>query len=511
MTIAQNNPPSSTNFWLERRTIVAYAVSLLALAEIIDLTIVSVAVPHIMGSLNANLSEVSLTMTSYIVAAAVCIPLTGLVTRKFGTKRVILASAVIFMISSILCGISSSLTEMVIFRLMQGVGGAFLPSIAQSYISRNFTQEEQPKVMTAYSLCVVMGPVLGPILGGILSESLSWRWIFYINVPICIAGFILIWKNMKQEVEENVKIDYISFAFMALGVACLEYFIDEGNSNNWLDSMQMLIVLTTAIILLIFFVWRGVLGKSVINLNVFKNTNVMLCCLCMFVFMLLLSASMAYFPTMLQQSFGYPVDTAGLITAPRGLIALVAAPIIAKLMGVVDPRKILFCGLFISALGSFMLASYAPQVSQGYIIASVIIQGIGMMAFFIPIMQIIFIGVDSSMHNDVSGIFNFFRNMASSVGTSLSATIIAHQMQVTYHDMGAQVSPYARGYQTWAQHLGNTPDAMKAVIAQATVMGQGAFVSYLDVYFVTGVIMLCTLWLPFVLKRPTRGAPIHLE
>ena len=205
MTIAQNNPPSSTNFWLERRTIVAYAVSLLALAEIIDLTIVSVAVPHIMGSLNANLSEVSLTMTSYIVAAAVCIPLTGLVTRKFGTKRVILASAVIFMISSILCGISSSLTEMVIFRLMQGVGGAFLPSIAQSYISRNFTQEEQPKIMTAYSLCVVMGPVLGPILGGILSESLSWRWIFYINVPICIAGFILIWKNMKQEVEENVK------------------------------------------------------------------------------------------------------------------------------------------------------------------------------------------------------------------------------------------------------------------------------------------------------------------
>ncbi len=511
MTTSELSPSSSTSFWLERRTIVAYAVSLLALAEIIDLTIVAVAVPHIMGSLNANLSDVSLTMTSYIVAAAVCIPLTGLVTRKFGTKHVILASAVTFMIASILCGISTSLTEMVLFRLLQGVGGAFLPSIAQSYISRSFTPEEQPKIMTAYSLCIVMGPVLGPILGGVLSESLSWRWIFYINVPICIAGFVLIWKNMENKIEENVKIDYTSFAFMALGVAFLEYFIDEGNSNNWLDSMQMIIVLTTAIILLIFFAWRGILGKSVINFEVFKNVNVMLCCVAMFIFMLLLSASMAYFPTMLQQSFGYPVDTAGLITAPRGLVALFAAPIIAKLMGVVDPRRILFCGLLISAVGSFMLASYAPQVSQFYIICSVIVQGIGMMAFFIPIMQILFIDVSESIHNDISGIFNFFRNMASSVGTSVAATIIAHQMQVTYHDMGSHVSLYDRGYQIWSQSLGNTPEQMKLVIAQANVMGQGAFVSYLDVYFITGVIMLCTLWLPFVLKRPQRGAAIHLE
>ncbi|HCY38490.1 MAG TPA: MFS transporter, partial [Neisseriales bacterium] len=218
MTIAQNNPPVSTSFWLEPRSIVAYAVMLLALAEIIDLTIVAVAVPHIMGSLSANLSEVSLTMTSYIVAAAVCIPLTGLVTRKFGTKKVILVSAILFLFSSVLCGLSTSVTEMVIFRLMQGVGGAFLPSIAQSYISRSFTAEEQPKMMTVYSLIMVMGPILGPIFGGYLAENLSWRWCFYINVPICITSFVLIWRNMKKEVQEPVKIDYISFAFMAFGI-----------------------------------------------------------------------------------------------------------------------------------------------------------------------------------------------------------------------------------------------------------------------------------------------------
>ncbi len=511
MTIAQNNPPVSTSFWLEPRSIVAYAVMLLALAEIIDLTIVAVAVPHIMGSLSANLSEVSLTMTSYIVAAAVCIPLTGLVTRKFGTKKVILVSAILFLFSSVLCGLSTSVTEMVIFRLMQGVGGAFLPSIAQSYISRSFTAEEQPKMMTVYSLIMVMGPILGPIFGGYLAENLSWRWCFYINVPICITSFVLIWRNMKKEVQEPVKIDYISFAFMAFGIGCLEYFIDEGNTNNWFDSMQMIIIFTIAIVLLIFFIWRGFLGKSVINLSIFRNTNFVLCCLSMFLFMLLVNGSLAYFPTMLQQSFNYPVDTAGLISAPRGLVAFIAAPIVAKLMNKVDPRKILFVGLCIFSGSSFFLSSYAPAVSPMYIIITMLIQGVGMMAFFIPLMQIVFIDVPKELHGDVSGVFNFFRNFASSIGTSLSATIISHQLQVTYHDMGAHISPYSRGFMWWSQQLGNPPEVTKSAIAQAQIMAQGSLVSYIDSFMIFGSMMLVFLWLPFLLKRPTRGAPIHLE
>lgn len=505
-------PQSNINFWLEPRTLVAYAVSLLALAEIIDLTIVAVAIPHIMGSLSANLSEVSLTMTSYIVAAAVCIPLTGLVTRKFGMKHVVLASAVIFGISSVLCGMSTSLNEMIFFRLVQGVGGAFLPSIAQSYISRSFTPEEQPKMMTVFSLCVVMGPIIGPVFGGALAENLDWRWCFYVNVPICIAGFLLIWRYMNNDKHDDVKIDYLSFAFMALGVGCLEYFIDEGNTNNWFDSMEMVIVLTIAVVLLIFFVWRGLLGKSVINFKIFKNANFVLCCLSMFMFMLMASASLAYFPTMLQQSFGYPVDTAGYITAPRGLIAFIIAPIVAKLIGKVDARRVMFIGLLTFGIGCFMLSSYAPMVSQSYIICSMLIQGAGMMAFFIPIMQIVFIDVPQSLHSDISGVFNFFRNIASSVGTSLSSTIVSHQMQVTYHDMGAHVSPYERGYLWWSQSLASgIPEQSKIMLAQAQVMGQGALVSYLDSFFAFGCGMLLILWLPFLLKRPAAGAPVHMD
>ncbi len=501
----------SRSFWLQHRTIVAYAVSLLALAEIVDLTIVSVAIPNIMGSLNANLSEVSLTMTSYIVAAAVCIPLTGLVTRKFGMKNVVLVSALIFGISSVLCGMSTSLNEMIMFRLMQGVGGAFLPSIAQSYISKNFTQQEQPKIMTFYSLCVVLGPIIGPIFGGVLSENLNWRWCFYVNVPICIAGFVLILMYMKQEILEKVNIDYISFAFMALGVGCLEYFIDEGNTNNWFDSMEMIIVLVIALVLIGFFIWRGLLGKSVVNFKIFKNFNFVLCCATLFLYMLMASGTLTYFPTLLQQSYGYPVDTAGIISAPRGMAAFVTAIFVAKLMGKIDPRKIMCFGILSFATGCYMLSSYGPAVSESYIIVSLLIQGVGMMSFFVPLMQIVFIDVPKEMNGDVSGLFNFFRNFSTSIGTSVASTIVSHQMQVTYHDMGAHISPYDRGFQVWSQHLPGVSEQGKVMVAQLQVMSQGSLVSYLDSFYIfaLGIIFIC--WLPFLMKRPKVGAPVHLD
>jgi DHA2 family multidrug resistance protein len=497
---------NKVNFWLQTRTIVAYAVSMLALAEIVDLTIVAVAIPHIMGSLNANLSEVSLTMTSYIVAAAVCLPLTGLVTRKYGIKHVILASTLLFGISSVLCGLSTSLTEMVLFRLLQGIGGAFLPSIAQTYISKNFTSAEQPKIMTFYSLCVVLGPIIGPIFGGTLTESLNWRWCFYVNVPICITGFLLIWSFMPKDKAEKLKIDYISFLFLAFGVGCFEYFIDEGNKNNWFDSQEMVIMIVTSCILIGFFIYRGLLGKSVINFVIFRNSNVVLCCISMFIFMSMASASLTYFSTMLQQIYGYPVNTAGYLNAPRGMVAFVAAPIIIKLIGAkLDARIVMMSGMACFALGCFMMSSYSTSLSISYLITSVIIQGMGMMGFFIPIMQIVFIGVSDELHGEVSGIFNFSRNIASSVGTSLSSTIVSHQMQVSYHDLGTKITPYSRGFLWWSQKMPMTPIQGQAALAHFQVLQQSALISYLDSFYCFGLLLLIFCWLPFILKKPVGG------
>jgi len=492
---------SKQSFWLQPRTMVAYAVSLLALAEIIDLTIVAVAIPQMMGSLGANLDTIAMVTTAYIVAAAVFIMLSGIIIRKYGMKRVIMASAIVFVISSVLCGQATSLPEMIVFRIAQGVGGAFLPSVAQSYISKNFIGKEQTKIMTIFSLVVVMGPVIGPVLGGTLVAELSWRWIFYINVPICVVALFLISIYMKAEPMKKIKLDYISFAFMAFGVGMLEYFIDEGNSHSWFKSIGMTTMLTSSLILIGFFIWRGILGKTVVNLNIFKNKNFVFSCIVMFVFMIFATASLAYFPTMMQNIFNYPVDIAGYISAPRGIAAIVTALFIPKLCTIFGERIIIFIGMLAFSIGCLMLSSYGTSVSMSYIITSMAFQGFGMMAFFIPIMQVCFIGIPDEENTDASGVFNFFRNFGASVGTSIAATTISRQMQVNYNDLGQHISPYAEGYQLWLQNIEGVNETMQVAIAQTQVQQQAAFISYLDTFYLSAIALILILWTPFVLKK----------
>lgn len=315
----------TVGFWSQKRTIVALAISLLALAEIVDLTIVAVAIPQIMGAIGANVETIADVTTVYIVTAAIFILLSGLIIEKYGIKRVALVSSVIFGISSIMCGLSTSLAEMIVFRAFQGMGGAFLPSVAQTYISTSFKNEEYNKMMTIYSMVIVMGPIIGPVLGGAICENMSWEWIFYVNVPLCIVAFIIIAFMMEATQIKKIKIDYISFGFMAIGVGCLELFIDNGNTNGWFSSIKMIILLAISLVSIGFFIWRGLIYSSVVKFKIFKNFNFVLACFLCFMFVLLFSAAMAYLPTMLQQVYGYPVDLAGYITAPRGVAAIIGA------------------------------------------------------------------------------------------------------------------------------------------------------------------------------------------
>jgi DHA2 family multidrug resistance protein len=492
---------SEKSFWSQPRTLVAYALSLLALAEIVDLTIVAVAVPQIMGSIGADIDSIALVTTSYIVAAAVCILLSGLVIRKFGMRKVTIISAIVFCVSSILCGTSTSLFEMVLFRIIQGIGGAFLPAIAQAYIAQKFKNKEQQIMMTIFSLIVVMGPIIGPILGGALCENMTWRWIFYVNVPICIIALLIIWVWMEKDHVKDTKIDYISFLLMAFGIGLLEYVIDEGNSDNWFESFSIIITFFSSLILLGFFIWRGILGQSIVKLSLFKNYNFVLSCFTMFVFITFATGSLAYFPTMLQQSYNYPVDLAGYITAPRGITAICTALIMPRIIPLIGARMVIFFGMIFFSAGCFLLSSYGPAVSKGLVIFSMILQGIGMMSFFAPIMSIAYVGIADEDSSDASGIFNFFRNFGSSVGTSLAATIISHQSQVNYHGLGGHISPYARGFEWWSQDLSGFSDQHIIAIANQELIKQSSFISYLDSYHLFAIGMLCILWVPLLMKR----------
>lgn len=490
------------SFWAEQRTIVALAVSMLTLAEIVDLTIVSVALPDIMGALGANINEISLTMTSYIVVSAIFIPLTGIVSKKYGSKTLILWSAVIFGVASVLCGLSTTLFAMVFFRIIQGIGGAFLPAVSQAYIADNFTPKEQPKIMTVYSLCIIMGPVIGPIFGGAIVQHLNWSWIFYVNVPICLIGFVIIYFLMDETKKEDVKTDYLSFAFMAVGIGCLEYFLDEGNQYAWFESKEMLIIFCCGLLSITFFVWRGVLGKSVVDFSIFKSMNFNLSCFLVFMFMVVAVLTLAYYPTLLQQGYGYPVDLAGYITSPRGMVAFIAAPIFIQLSKKFDPRHIIFLGLFIYACSNLVLCTYGTNQNQGLILISMALQGVGLIGVFVVLVQVTFTGLAKNLTSDASGMFNFFRNIGNSVGTSVAATVISRQQQVSWNNMSGGISTQNVNFLAWTHHLPMIPLNLQLQIATIQIRVQSFLIANLDVFYMSLIGTVAILWIPFFLDKP---------
>lgn len=493
------------SIWTERRTIVTYALSLLALAEIIDLTIVSVAVPDLMGALGANINEIALTMTSYIVAAAICIPLTGLVTKKYGIKNVALISTLIFAIASILCGTATNLEQMIVYRLLQGIGGAFLPALTQSYVVGNYTEKEQPKIMTIVTVCIVLGPIIGPVMGGLLIENLNWRWIFYVNTPVCALGFILVFLFMEECKPQEVKIDIISFLFMLLGVGCLEYFVDEGNTNQWFQSIEMICLFAIAIIFIIFFIWRGKKGLSVINFDIFKNHNFVLSCLLMFVFFAMIVGGLSFFSSMLQNAYGIPVDTAAYLQVPRGIAAVMGAPIYLMLSKKIDPRILMSFAIILSGGVLIKMSSMSESPDFQLIAMLTFLQGLGMIGVFVLLMSMAYVGVNEKLGGDCSGVFNFSRNFSMSIGTSIAATIISTQEQVVWGDLAQHISDYALGFHLWSQNSGGIKSSnaqLMAYVIQKAAMLQ----SYLNLYYIAGCIILGIFWMPFLLKKPNSSS-----
>lgn len=496
------------NFLSQKRVIIALALSMLSLAEIIDLTIVSVALPDLMGSLGANINEISLTMTSYIVAAAIFIPLTGLVTARYGLKKVALASAIVFGVSSVFCGMSTSVGEMTLFRLLQGIGGAFLPSLAQSYIVSNFKGDERSKMMAVFSSCVVLGPILGPILGGAIVEHLNWRWIFYVNVPLCAFAYFLIQLLMDDQEPKPTKVDYTSFMFMAIGFGCLEYFLDEGNADDWFNSVTLLYVFATSILAIGFFIWRGMLGKSVVKLEIFKYRNFTISCFLMFCFMVLVIGVLAFFPTLLQQGYGYPVDTAGYITAPRGIASLAGAMVFLKLNKKFDPRYLTSCSILLLALSTYMSTQLSLNINTPLLMIIIIMQGFAMSGIFINLMQMTYTNYPAELVSDGTGVYNFFRNIGNSVGTSIASTVLTTQQQVVWHDMSEHVSKYNPLY---AHVFGKLGDAKGVAVAALQIKQQAFFISNLNVFYYAFVGLLFLSIVPLFLDKPDPNSTVAVD
>ena len=497
---------NNLSLFKDKRVLVAMSLSLLALAEILDTTIVNVALKDIMGSISANRSEGSWIITSYITAAAIGMPLAGIVSRKFGRKKIILISTVLFAASSVMCGFSSSITEIVIFRIIQGCGGAFIPTLCQAYIVDTFTEEERPRVMFYYISAIILGPILGPIIGGSIVEHMSWPWIFYINVPICAFSFTLLLPLMPETKKINIKIDYISFLFLVIGIGGIEYFLNQGDMSGWFNSSIMILSLTAGLLFTVFFIWRGLLGKSVLNFNIFKYRNFVLGCITMFSFTAVIYLVMSYFPLMLENLYNYPSETTGFLTSPRGIAAIACTPLILYLSRKIDARFIIMFGLLVFAFASYLLSGFSPYQGMGHVIIPVILQGIGISSVYSVLILLAYYNFPHHLSDSAGGMYSFSRMLGGSVGAAVGAAFLSRFSQVNWNDMIHSVNEYNNNltifFNSLSVHL--SKEQTLAVIAKK-IYFNSTFISYTNLYLTASGILLILLVLPFIFKKMNKN------
>lgn len=499
------------NFWLQKRSIVCYATCALALAEVVNLTIVSVALPNLMGALGANIDDISLTLTSYMVSAAICMPMSGMVFNKFGMRKVALVTTLIFAICTIMCGLSNTLTQMVIYRALQGVGGAFFPAMAQSYIVNHFSEEERSKMMSVLTTTLVTGPIIGPTFGGYLVQNINWSWIFYVNLPLLIFAFLIVFFIMEETQVQDVKIDYLSFIFFAIGVGCLELFIDQGNTYMWFQSFVMTSIFGVAVLFLIYFFWRAARGYSVINLAVFKDWNFSLCCIFLFLYYMVCNAFMTYLPDVLQTIWGYQVDTSGYLLVPRGVLCILFTPLVLVIGTKINSKLLLImcCLTYVIGQAIFCFINTSPDlpalfISQGFVSFSIV-------CCMAILYNTAYLRMPKHLANDAAGVFNFFRTFAGSVGASITATLVTINSQVSWHDLTSHVNHYSHGFHfIMANAAHRLSQYQLLVLSSWSINRQSMLLAYISIFVIFSIagIFLCLLP-PFMQSLP-RGQKLSV-
>ncbi len=474
-------------------------IMLVAILEVLDSTIVNVALPSMMPSLSANTEEITWVLTSYVVASAVMLPLTGFLSHRFGHRRLLLINITGFMFSSFICGISQSLGMMVIFRLLQGAFGASLIPLSQAILRETFPLEEQGKAMAIWGLGVVAAPVFGPTIGGLIVEHSSWRWIFYLNMPICIIGLMLTLWVIPDSQRTRQKIDWVGIALMFIGVGALQMFLDQGNSKDWFNSNFILLLAIISTLGIGFFIYRCMAFKNpVIKLPIFKDRNFALSCLSLGLFAGVFFGFLTLQPIMLETLFHYTAVTAGITMAPLGIGSAIGMVVVTPLLKRIDVKYVLVCSLLLCALGCYYLASLDLNATQGNIVFGDLFLGFGMGLFLVPLSIYSLATVPKQDITEASGLFSYARMLGSSVGISLLGTLISREMQINWQRLGTHISVFNNNLRLWLQHthmLLKNPQT-PAILAQQ-LHQQASMIAFIDAYYLIAICFL--LLIPLVL------------
>jgi DHA2 family multidrug resistance protein len=500
------------------RAMVIVAVMSATMMQMLDTTIVNVALPQMQGQLGATASEISWVLTSYIVAATAFMPLTGYFTDRLGQRKYLVYATGGFTIASALCGLSFSLTEIVAFRIAQGVAGAALAPLSQAVMTSLYPPHERGKAMAMWGMGVIVGPVLGPTLGGWLTEVLSWRWTFFINIPVGIASILLALRYMPDSPRRERTMDWTGFILLGLAVGALQFVLDRGNRVDWFEAHEIVIATMLCVFCFGLFLRHALSGREhpIFDPRIFLNSNFTMASLTATALSMGIFGSMILQPILMESMLGYPVSTTGLLMAPRGLAVGIGMFVVGRLSGKVDLRILVFTGMASSFLGSYAMTKYTLDVDMWALTWPGLLQGIGIALIMVPLNVHAYTTLAPTKMAEAAGMNNLIRNLGSSIGISVSATMFVRYTQQSWQQLGGYVNPYNPAVQEYLARLHLTPDnALAGPILAREVGMQAAMAAMSKVYWLIAVAGLVMVPVVFMLRAPKQppvnAAPVMAE
>lgn len=492
-----------------RRSALVVVVTLAMVMQTLDATIANVALPHMQSSMSAAQDQISWVLTSYMIASAIGMSLTGFLASRFGVKKLLNVSIVGFTVASMLCGIAQSLPEMILFRVAQGLFGAGLLPLSQSIMLDVFPREKQGPAMAIWGMGVMLGPILGPTLGGYLTEYYNWRWIFFISAPlgvICTLSVIALLPDTPPN--RQTHFDMLGFGLLAVALASFQLMLDRGETLDWFSSGEIIIEASLAGLCFYAFVAHVLTtNKPFITPSLFRDLNYTVSMVIGAAFGVTLFATMTLMPMMLQGLMHYSVIDTGLVLMPRGVGTMLAMAVVGRIITRMDPRLIMLFGLILTAAALWHMSTWTVDVSEFEMIATGVLQGVGIGFLFPPLSMIAYMTLAPALRTEAAAFFSLTRNMGSSVGISVMVALLAQNTQINHATLAEHITPFSRALQALIPSAGWSIDGA-AGMAQLNgeLTRQAMMISYVNDYRAMAYAIMIVTPLIFLLRLPKKSA-----
>ncbi len=489
------------------RLIITSVVMLAAVMQILDTTIVTVALPHMQGQLGASSEQIGWVLTSYLISSGIFMPLTGLLTDRIGQRTYLVISIVGFTIASVLCGLAASINQMVLFRLAQGVAGAGLVPSAQAVLINIYPRDQRGQAMAIFGVGAMVGPIMGPTLGGYLTQVLDWRWTFFINVPVGILAVIGTLLFVPETDKRERHADWFGFGFLVIAVSTMQYVLDRGQDLGWFGSHRIQVLTLVSLFGFVCLILRNwEMGpKAIFDLRIFKDRNYAVSALILAAFMFSMYGVLDLQPIMLESLLGYPAFTTGLVLAPRGLASMLSMFLAGRLINRFGARPLIVVGIVSTLFGTLVTTWYSPQVDIWWLIWPILIQGFGLGLVFVPLATVSFATLPPEQSTEAAGVRQLARTIGASLGVSLGGAVMARQSQTAWNQMGGHVTPFSGALTHYLAplHLHLHSPLTGAVLAQV-VGHQARFLGILDAFQIMAWSVVIALPLLLLIRRGTR-------